>query len=155
MWIVVGDFNNVLKNGDRIGGTDVHLAEYIDMELMMRNTNLFEHDTIGPIFTWSNRQTSNPICSRIDKALVNTDWISTFPNSEIEVLNPHISDHSPLRINMDCKQPTRRIKHQFKFLNCVVDHLEFLSILKTNGFTMRMAHKCITFGRIYEACNTS
>lgn len=98
----------------------------------MISTSLFEHETIGPFFTWSNKQTSNPICSNIDRALVNTEWITSFPNSEAEMLNPHIFDHSPLRIKMDYNQHTKRTKHRFKFLNYIADHPEYLHNLRTN-----------------------
>lgn len=72
-WICVGDFNNVLRVGDRIDGDEVHFNEYAGMEKMMTDSMLFEHDTLGPFFTWSNRQTSNPICSNIDRTLINPD----------------------------------------------------------------------------------
>ncbi|XP_058783939.1 uncharacterized protein LOC131658687 [Vicia villosa] len=131
-WISVGDYNNVLKVGDRLGGNDVHLAEFIDMESMMNNNNLFEHDTTGPVFTWFNRQMNNPIYSRIDRALVNIAWCNAFPNCEIEVLNSHISDHSPLRVKLDGTQQVAKHKQRFKFLNCVADHPEFLTTMKEN-----------------------
>ncbi|XP_058751354.1 uncharacterized protein LOC131624433 [Vicia villosa] len=131
-WICVGDFNNVLKVGDRIGGNKVHITEYMDMERMMNDSGLFEHETTGPFFTWSNRQTVNPICSKIDRVLINVVWFTAFPNSIVEVLNPYISYHSPLRIKMDTTQHTCRRKQRFKFLNCVTDHPDFLSVLRTN-----------------------
>ncbi|XP_058741550.1 uncharacterized protein LOC131613927 [Vicia villosa] len=131
-WMVVGDFNNILKVGDIIGGNDVHLAEYIDMELIMANSNLFEHEMIGAWFTWSNKQIANPISSIIDRALVNADSYRGFPNTSVEVLNPHISDHAPLRIKMDSHQAIKKIKHRFKFLNCIAGHADYLHGLRAN-----------------------
>ncbi|XP_058767824.1 uncharacterized protein LOC131641534 [Vicia villosa] len=131
-WMVVGDFNNILKVGDRIGGNEIHLAEYIDMEDMMATSNLSEHETIGAWFTWSNKQVANPISSRIDRALVNAEWHRRFPNSSVEVLNPNISDHTPLRIKLDSIQTVKKIKHRFKFLNCIADHVDFIQVLRAN-----------------------
>ncbi|XP_058746230.1 uncharacterized protein LOC131619107 [Vicia villosa] len=131
-WMVVGDFNNILKVDDRIGGNDVHLAEYIDMEDMLANSNLSEHETIRAWFTWSNKQLANPISSRIDRALVNADWYRMFPNSMVGVLNPNISDHAPLRIKLDSLQTVEKIKHRFKFLNCIAGHANFLQVLRAN-----------------------
>lgn len=34
-WIIIGDFNNVLKINDKIGGKEVHSKEYVDLESMM------------------------------------------------------------------------------------------------------------------------
>ncbi|XP_058776449.1 uncharacterized protein LOC131650760 [Vicia villosa] len=127
-----GDFNNILKVGDRIGGNEIHLAEYIDMEDMMATSNLSEHETIGAWFTWSNKQVANPISSRIDRALVNAEWHRSFPNSSVEVLNPNISDHTPMRIKLDSSQTVKKIKHRFKFLNCIAGHADFIQVLRAN-----------------------
>lgn len=88
--MIVGDFNNVLKMTDRIGGHMVQVVEYADLEKMMKNGNLFEHDTKGPQYTWSNKQPIGLIFSKIDRALCNTEWFLTFPKCVIDVLNPHI-----------------------------------------------------------------
>ncbi|XP_058776934.1 uncharacterized protein LOC131651279 [Vicia villosa] len=127
-----GDFNNILKVGDRIGGNEVHLAEYIDMEEMMVTSSLAEHESIGPWFTWHNKQLANPIYSRIDRGLVNAEWHRTYPNSSVEVLNPSISDHALLRIKLDSLQTVKKIKHRFKFLNCIAGHANFLQTLRAN-----------------------
>lgn len=99
---------------------------------MMCNTGLFEHDTKGPTNTCSNRQTENLICSRIDRAIVNAEWFIAFPNSKVDVLNPHISDHSPLRLSMDTQLVFRKHRKTFTFLNCIVEHLDFLDTVREN-----------------------
>lgn len=51
-WMVIRDSNNVLNMVDRIGGSHVHEIEYSDMECMMEEIDLNEHDTMGSHFTW-------------------------------------------------------------------------------------------------------
>lgn len=41
-WILVGDYNNVLKAQDRIGGSLVHLNEYSDLDEKMDLVGLSE-----------------------------------------------------------------------------------------------------------------
>jgi hypothetical protein len=94
-WMVIGDFNNVLTVADRAGGTPIQPAEFYDLDCMMTEIGLYEHDTRGIHFTWSNRHTNGGIYSRIDRAICNKEWFLNFPNCEVEVLNPHIFDHSP------------------------------------------------------------
>ncbi|XP_058746559.1 uncharacterized protein LOC131619487 [Vicia villosa] len=53
-WLVIGDFNNVLTNINRIGGNIVKDSEFKDMEDMMADSGLHAHDTSGNHFTWSN-----------------------------------------------------------------------------------------------------
>ncbi|OIW07782.1 hypothetical protein TanjilG_03569 [Lupinus angustifolius] len=53
-WIVLGDFNNVLGVKDGSGGSMVQKKEYEDLEDMMQLLCLFEAESQGPHFTWSN-----------------------------------------------------------------------------------------------------
>ncbi|XP_058768939.1 uncharacterized protein LOC131642737 [Vicia villosa] len=87
-WIVIGDFNNVLKSIDRVGGNHVHENEYIDLTTLMQRIGLFEANTRGSYYTWTNKSTSNPIYSRIDRMIGNSDWFQRFSDAIIEVLPP-------------------------------------------------------------------
>lgn len=117
-WMVIGDFNNVQNSTDRIGGNLVQGFEFADLEQMMLPIGLFENDTRGPHFTWSNNQMNGAIYSRIDKALCNKSWFLTYPNCDIKVLNNLISDHNPLGVNL---QGIHANQPRSKFLNNVVD----------------------------------
>lgn len=120
-WLLIGDYNNVLKIEDRIGGNSVHAYEFQDLSAMMDTVDLFEHDTIGNHFTWTNKHVQGVIYSRIDRALCNQSWFTQYPNCKIEVLDAHISDHNPLLVQMECRivMPTS----VFKFINCVTESL--------------------------------
>ncbi|KAI5413590.1 hypothetical protein KIW84_057961, partial [Lathyrus oleraceus] len=89
-WIINGDFNNVLKINDRVGGNEIQEAEYVDLEEMMDDKGLFEHDIKGQHFTWSNKHTNGLIYSQIDRDLCNSEWFINFLDCEIKILNPHI-----------------------------------------------------------------
>lgn len=99
-WMIIGDFNNVLKVNDIIGRMEVHLNEYVDLGGMMEEVGLTEHSTAWNTYTWSNKQTQGMIYSRIDRAICNTEWYLQYPEIELENLNHHISDHSPLRLSI-------------------------------------------------------
>ncbi|KAF1880054.1 hypothetical protein Lal_00022183 [Lupinus albus] len=68
-WCLIGDFNNVIKAHDRIEGKKVTEHEYIDFTTMMEKANLYEMDSSGEYYTWSNKQTEGTIYSRIDRAI--------------------------------------------------------------------------------------
>ena len=53
-WTLIGDFNNVLMEKDRISGKLVMEAEYIDLENMMNKTGMFKK-SVGDYYTWSNK----------------------------------------------------------------------------------------------------
>ncbi|XP_058751689.1 uncharacterized protein LOC131624791 [Vicia villosa] len=131
-WMIIGDYNNVLKLHDRIGGNDVHRAEYIDLEEMMSNIGLYEHATRGSYYTWSNKHSQGTIYSRIDRAICNGEWYLKFPRCEIDVLQPYISDHSPLKVNLDHSSITQKCRPCFKFLNCVTQREDYIANIKEN-----------------------
>lgn len=93
-WCVVGDYNNVAKAQDRIGGNMVTEAEFVDLQNMMDITGLSEMDSIGDFFTWSNKRSADPIYSRIDRVLANVLWFQENTDKVLNVLPPNVSDHS-------------------------------------------------------------
>lgn len=116
-WCLIGDFNNVLKTNDRVGGKMVCEKEYKDLRTMMDNTGLAEMDSKGDYYTWSNKQSENIIYSRIDRILGNTEWFSKNLNLSLTNMTPGISDHAMLCLRDD-SVPVKR-KARFKYANCV------------------------------------
>ncbi|XP_058757400.1 uncharacterized protein LOC131630653 [Vicia villosa] len=114
-WCAVGDYNNVANANGRIGGKMVVEAEYMDYNDMLRITGLCEMDSKGDFFTWSNKQCANPIYSRIDRIIANVEWLQDNGNLQLNVLSPHISDHSLLYLS-DPIRPRQR-KRPFRFCN--------------------------------------
>lgn len=44
-------------------------TKYIDLATMMDNAWLFEMDSVGDYYTWSNKEVDETIYSRIDRVL--------------------------------------------------------------------------------------
>lgn len=89
---------------------------------MMEEVGLYEHETKGEHFTWSERHINGTIYSQIDRVICNREWFISFPSCDIEIMLTHISDHNPLNINIMRYRVEVRRFHTFKFLNCVVDN---------------------------------
>ncbi|KAI5382050.1 hypothetical protein KIW84_UN0211 [Lathyrus oleraceus] len=129
-WVVIGDFNNVLKEEDRIGGQPVNYAEYRDLDEMMHNVSLFENVSKGSYFTWSNKHTQGIIHSRIDRMVSNVQWLQKYPDAVVENLAPNISDHTPVKVSVSQQQI--RKGSMFKFLNCSVKEPTYMQIVKNS-----------------------
>lgn len=71
--MVAGDFNNMLRVDDRVGGNTVTNSEFKDIQEMMDKSELFACQTSGDRFTWSNRP-EGLIYSRIDQTIGNLNW---------------------------------------------------------------------------------
>lgn len=95
-WLIMGDLNAVLNPDDRLNGSMVTEAETRDFRDFIVDTGLCELKTVGRDFTWTNSH----VFSRIDRALVNAEWMTNFTQLEVEVMDPRFSDHSPLCIDL-------------------------------------------------------
>ncbi|KAL5127208.1 hypothetical protein HKD37_14G039672 [Glycine soja] len=129
-WVLLGDFNNVLKAKDRVGGNLVTESEYEDLAKMMRNTRTFEKDSTGDYYTWSNKQTDGMIYSRIDRVLGNVEWFQDNIDTMLQILPPSVSDHALLCL-ADPGNTAGRQFH-FKFSNCLTDLEEYHSTVSNS-----------------------
>ncbi|KAJ4872742.1 Uncharacterized protein Rs2_45586 [Raphanus sativus] len=96
-----------------------------DMNVMLQEAELFEAQAKGVPFTWWNNNEADPISKRIDHALINQHWASSFPDSFADFLQPGHSDHSPCIFKIPSIR--RRGRKPFKFYHHVIDHPEFTS----------------------------
>ena len=69
-WCVLGDFNSILNQNDRIGGTIVTEGETKDFADCIQNCGLQEFSFEGAFYTWNNKH----VWTRIDRALHNSLW---------------------------------------------------------------------------------
>ncbi|KAK2434278.1 hypothetical protein QL285_019443 [Trifolium repens] len=128
-WCAIGDYNNVAKSQDRIGGNMVTEAEYEDMQAMMDFAGMSEMDSSDEFFTWTNKQVGNPIYYRIDRVLANIDWFQKHSDVTLTVLPPHVSDHGILYLSAPAA--TAKSK-QFRFNNCWVDAIGYQEVVEAS-----------------------
>lgn len=102
-------------------GNPVQENEVKDFNNFLQSSGMAELRTVGKRYTWSNGQ----IYSRINGALVNADWLLKVVVTEVVILNPGVSDHTPISIQF--KEVVKRNLKPYMFLNCLVYHKDFLS----------------------------
>ncbi|CAI9089387.1 OLC1v1023953C1 [Oldenlandia corymbosa var. corymbosa] len=128
-WIAIGDFNNVMNSNERVGGNPVSLTE---MQGMRRCVDLCELQDLkqqGLWFTWSNKQVGGRrIYSKIDRALVNGQWIIEFPHSYVTALVEGVSDHCPLVLRLTDAIVKRH--KPFKYYNVWNQSKDFLKLVE-------------------------
>ncbi|EEF34444.1 conserved hypothetical protein [Ricinus communis] len=72
--------------------------------ITLRISNLLELASKGPRYTWSNEQVGDRcVMERIDKALVNTQWLELFSKAHLIHESFLGSDHYPLVLMMEEK----------------------------------------------------
>lgn len=122
-WLCMGDYNAILQNEDKPQGSQVQDMEVKDFNEFFRDTGMCELKTIWGTYTW----TSSHTCSRIDRALVNADWMIQKPIMEGAILGSGVSYHSPLKIVLNDMSPKRY--KTFRFFNCTAEHKSFLPLV--------------------------
>ncbi|XP_019259116.1 PREDICTED: uncharacterized protein LOC109237277 [Nicotiana attenuata] len=119
-WLAMGDYNAVLQAQDRQHGIEVQDMETRDFKEYMLDTGMHELQYVGRNYTWTNNHTY----SRIDRGLVNVAWMMIMPNMKVQVLEPLVSNHSPLKLMITQVQGKKN--RPFRFFNCIADHHQFI-----------------------------
>ncbi|KAI0513437.1 hypothetical protein KFK09_009458 [Dendrobium nobile] len=125
-WIVAGDFNCCRFVSEKAGGNPLTVDKMGHFNSLIFDTALTDLTSTGIFFTWNNQRSDNPISIKLDRALVNEKWITTFPSSYYKVLSASISDHSPLIIYSG--EHIKKI-HRFLFKNHWTRYQNFWEVL--------------------------
>ncbi|XP_074265564.1 uncharacterized protein LOC141588003 [Silene latifolia] len=114
-WGVCGDFNCVLNFNERIG-RDVTWADIANFRDCVDFCGLMDMKGQGAFFTWNNKQApSTRGYSRIDRFLVNDDWMDIYPGAYAHFLPEGLFDHNPcVCYRRNSGVPRKR---QFKYYN--------------------------------------
>ncbi|KAL5556672.1 hypothetical protein UlMin_038908 [Ulmus minor] len=112
-WLMIGDFNGVLANGDRssnnrVDGGSRNMLESLD------NIGMIPIPSSGFFYTWSNHRFGRKrVNSRIDRGVANESWWRIFPNASIKLLPQSSSDHN-LQV-LSCYGHNSFAKRLFRF----------------------------------------
>ncbi|XP_074278317.1 uncharacterized protein LOC141601910 [Silene latifolia] len=132
-FVLVGDFNQVDDNEDKLGGsTGTIFGAQFFLEWKGRNL-LSDIAFKGPKFTWcNNRKGVARVYERLDKGLASLTWSSHFPNTGILHLPIQCSDHAPIILDTEMLSTQRRF--HFKLESWCFAYDECLDILKNEWF---------------------
>lgn len=96
-WCIMGDFNAVYDISHRTNGRLVSTYEMRDFLQVIEDAQLIAAHSVGHWYSWHNKaQGKDRICSRIDHAFVNDQWMDKFDQAVVHHLNQGVSDHTPL-----------------------------------------------------------
>ncbi|XP_074299888.1 uncharacterized protein LOC141631067 [Silene latifolia] len=127
-WFIGGDFNAVLKPCERLGGvTTEEEMEYFQM--CLDQCNMVDMPATGSFFTWNNKQeAATRVFSRLDRALVNHEWIKQRSEFYAHFHTEGYFDHTPCLIQQTSDMGHR--KGNFKYFNMWSDSDLFLLCVK-------------------------
>ncbi|XP_074283121.1 uncharacterized protein LOC141607666 [Silene latifolia] len=127
-WAIAGDFNTVISPDERLGAA----TKQEDMETFVdciSDCGMTDIHATGAYFTWNNKQDHNHRkYSKIDRFLINNEWLDAFPDMNAHFHPEGIMDHTPCVIR-NTKLDGRR-KSSFKYLNMWSTAPDFLKTVK-------------------------
>ncbi|XP_057247405.1 uncharacterized protein LOC130589827 [Beta vulgaris subsp. vulgaris] len=99
-WLLTGDFNCVMNVNERIGSVVRH-QEIADLCSCMNVCGMQDMVSTGCLFTWNNKQQGESrVYSKLDRVMINQEWINQFQHSAAQFLPEGLFDHCPVEINV-------------------------------------------------------
>lgn len=96
-WCVVGDFNAIVAQKEKIGGRPFTSGSRCRFRHFIDAQGLMDLSFTGNPFTWSNRQAGKAnIQERLDRAMGNSQWSVLFLQASLCHLAAISSDHKPI-----------------------------------------------------------
>ncbi|XP_074305216.1 uncharacterized protein LOC141640264 [Silene latifolia] len=94
-WGICGDFNNVLNYNERIG-RDVTWSKIAEFRECIQYCGVTDIKGQGAFYTWNNKHDAGSrTYSRIDRFLVNSEWMDLYPHAFAHFLPEGLFDHNP------------------------------------------------------------
>ncbi|KAK1313493.1 hypothetical protein QJS10_CPA06g01305 [Acorus calamus] len=126
-WMVGGDFNEVRYVHEKRGGRNPHIRRISNFNNSLEACHLLDLRSIGPSFTWSNNQDRRIAC-KLDRVMVNHQWLLEHTDSFYHTLPPGLSDHSALQVSVTPSLPSG--PHPFKYIQAWEHHPQFEQVVQ-------------------------
>ena len=136
-WIILGDFNQIRDPLEHSIPATLNMDKKIrDFNQCMFDVNVEDMNFRGNTFTWWNKRKSSPIAKKLDRCLVNGEWLTSFPASVAFFGNPDFSDHAVITVSLDPVQI--RAKKPFRFYNFLIQSPDFMVMIAENWFSFNV-----------------
>ncbi|KAL0305149.1 UNVERIFIED_CONTAM: hypothetical protein Scaly_2995500 [Sesamum calycinum] len=124
-WIILGDFNCVKSPAEKQLGVPTTWYELKDFADCCLALGLHDAQTTGCYYTWYSNSDSNPVWCKLDRVLLNNDWLEAGLHCTAHFHPPGcLSDHSPGIVSI-FDNPAPKPK-PFRFFNMWADHPDFI-----------------------------
>lgn len=105
-WLLGGDFNKICHPSEHSSPSVAQITSpMIYFNSCLSQLEVQDLRYHGSEFIWSNKRPEDPVAKKLDKALINEEWLNAYPRSLTIFLAFDISDHTPCCIEHDRPTP--------------------------------------------------
>lgn len=126
-WLIVGDFNAIIYPEEHSEQTGLSAVDE-EFAHCIRSIEVSDCSFSGPLFTWSNKQQAGYIAKKLDRSLVNMEFMSIFPSAHTQFISPGISDHCASITNFGLLTPGAF--SPFRFFNFLIKNIHFQQVVE-------------------------
>lgn len=140
-WILMGDYNVSLSSSEHSRSMDYRSDQQSmrAFQEVVTDCSLIDLAYGGALFTWWNKRNEDPIGKKLDRALVNGDWMRFFPNSHAYFDAGGVSDNARCLVKLTGIQDEAR--RPFRFFNFLTESEEFIpSVQESWSNSTRLFH---------------
>ncbi|KAL8533869.1 hypothetical protein ACS0TY_010050 [Phlomoides rotata] len=122
---IVGDFNTIREESERVGrATSCDRNEMARFNSFIDGCDLMEVQLVGRRYTWY--RPDGTCKSKLDRLLVNSNWLNKWPDVMLKGGKRSLSDHVPIYIE-GCKKDWG--PRPFKFFNQWIQHPTYKGVI--------------------------
>ncbi|XP_010446092.1 PREDICTED: uncharacterized protein LOC104728863 [Camelina sativa] len=86
-WALCGDFNQIIHPAEHSNPSINHFtSRMLELRDCLLQLEVFDLRFQGPLFTWTNKNNTNPIVKKLDRVLVNNHWLTCYPDGVVQAL---------------------------------------------------------------------
>lgn len=126
-WCIVGDFNTYLSDAESSGPPPRDHRKISDFRDCLNTLGVTDLQYTGEFYTWRDCSLHQPLLRKLDRVLVNDQWLLRFDMSRAQFLPRGLSDHNPAAVCLGL--PRERIFKPFQIFQHLLDHPQFSEIV--------------------------